>query len=56
MKIHEACNCNDKNIIKQNNIVSKYKKLCDETLKNDLSGYLQGYFHYMKLILGLKKI
>lgn len=31
MKICEACNCNDKNTIKQNNTGSKYKKLCDET-------------------------
>lgn len=56
MKICEAYNCNDKNTIKLNNIGSKYKKLYDETLKNDLNGYLQGYFHYMKLILGLKNI
>lgn len=56
MKIREACNCNDKNTIKQNHTGSKYKKLCDETLKNDLNGYLQGYFHYIKLILGLRNI
>lgn len=56
MKICEAYNCNDKNTIKQSNIGSKYKKLCDETLKNDLNGYLQGYFHCMKLILRLRNI